>query len=797
MLLAGFPNPVRLSLEVELHDGGAEARDLRCTLHAVRDEQGDGCRRIRLRPGERLDRDFILRFRLGDATIQSTLTLHPDALEPGAGTFALTIVPPLESPGGNTRPRAVAFVLDRSGSMAGWKIVAARRAMARMIDTLNDSDQFCVLAFDSVLETPPGHADGLVVATDRNRFRAVEYLAGLGARGGTEMAGPLDRAVKLLAKVSPEERDRVLVLVTDGQVGNEDQILATLGRNLKGIRVFTLGIDQAVNEAFLRRLSERGGGACELVESEQRLDDVMQSVHRRIGAPLLTGLFLEGEGIAIEPGEVVPRRLPDLFSGSPLLILGRYRGRPEGRLAMRATDTAGRAWSEAVLGTVRDNPAIASAWARGQIRQIEDRYATGDGDRTALEHAIVALSLKFHVLCRFTAYVAIDRSQPVNQRGSLHQITQPVEMPAGWEVTNLIGRATRASFVQNRHSAARRDVRREASSIDRAAPRLVLGSHEQVGALDQGALACRSEARPSAPLDAGAFDSSSNMTHSGGPPPLGALPDRFEGGEVVAEGAMGRIYKALDRDRGHEVLVKVTVRGQFSPEMLERWQRQNEALKRLAHPALPPALEIGSSGDSFWVALPIFKGQTLAERLRTAGPMPFREAAMLVAAVAEAVHLAREQALVLGDLNPEHVHLGDDGQTRLLGFEELPLRSRDFVPGRFFGTPAYMAPEQVRGASEIHDPPIQVYALGVLLYEILAGQPPFSGSALQILAKGLHEKPTPPRKIVGSIPAALQSICLKAMARDAGDRYPTSGELAAALRKFLTPGRRKGFWKSS
>ena len=107
--------------------------------------------------------------------------------------------------------------------------------------------------------------------------------------------------------------------------------------------------------------------------------------------------------------------------------------------------------------TVRDNPAIASAWARGQIRQIEDRYAAGDGDRTALERAIVALSLKFQVLCRFTAYVAVDRSQTVNQRGSLHRITQPVEMPAGWEVTSLIGRATRASLVQHRHIAVRRD----------------------------------------------------------------------------------------------------------------------------------------------------------------------------------------------------------------------------------------------------------------------------------------------------------------------------------------------------
>ena len=229
VLLAGFPNPVRLGVEVEIHDGGTPSRDVRCSLHSVRDELVDGHRRIRLVPGERLDRDFIVRFRLCDATIRSTLTLHPDPRASGVGTFALTIVPPLEPAAGRGRPRAVTFVLDRSGSMQGWKIVAARRAVARMIDTLDEPDMFSVIAFDSEIESPPGLPTQMCRATDRNRFRAVEFLTGIGARGGTEMAEPVDLAVKLLAEVSSEERDRVLILITDGQVGNEDQILCEPG----------------------------------------------------------------------------------------------------------------------------------------------------------------------------------------------------------------------------------------------------------------------------------------------------------------------------------------------------------------------------------------------------------------------------------------------------------------------------------------------------------------------------------------------------------------------------------------
>ena len=90
------------------------------------------------------------------------------------------------------------LVLDRSGSMGGWKMVAARRAAARIVDTLGGDDRFAVLAFDYQIETPPGLPETLAEATDRNRFRAVEFLAGLDARGGTEMLSPLRRAADLL-----------------------------------------------------------------------------------------------------------------------------------------------------------------------------------------------------------------------------------------------------------------------------------------------------------------------------------------------------------------------------------------------------------------------------------------------------------------------------------------------------------------------------------------------------------------------------------------------------------------------
>lgn len=128
VLLPGFPNPVRLGLRVELHDGAAAAGKVRSSLHAVQEEVRDGYRVIRIQPGERLDRDFILRFRLGGQGIRSTMSVHPDPVGGCEGTFALTVVPPDDAGAGSTRPRDVVFVLDRSGSMGGWKMVAARRA---------------------------------------------------------------------------------------------------------------------------------------------------------------------------------------------------------------------------------------------------------------------------------------------------------------------------------------------------------------------------------------------------------------------------------------------------------------------------------------------------------------------------------------------------------------------------------------------------------------------------------------------------------------------------------------------
>src|SRR5579859_7680470 len=442
VLLPGFPNPVRLTLSADIDPAGLPLTGIRSSLHATAEQAGPeqagtgGRTTVRLHPGERLDRDFILRLAVANSgQIATSLMLTPDegADPEEEGTFTLTLVPP--DGGGRARARDVVLVLDRSGSMHGWRIVAARRAAARIVDTLTSADRFAVLCFDNVVERPPDLADGLASATDRNRFRAVEWLARTDARGGTEMLAPLEEAVRLLTGDDPG-RDRVLVLVTDGQVGNEDQILERTGTRLAGIRVHVVGIDRAVNAGFLSALAAAGRGRCELVESEDRLDEAAARIHRRIGAPLVTGLALAGDGVAIVPGTVAPGLLPDLFPGVVVTVSGRWRGEPGGAITVTGTAADGTPFETKVSAVTGGNPASTAAWARAHVRDLEDRYASGAGHDTAglarLERQITGVSLRYGVLCRFTAFVAVDSRVVTDGRGP-HRVTQPVELPAGWD----------------------------------------------------------------------------------------------------------------------------------------------------------------------------------------------------------------------------------------------------------------------------------------------------------------------------------------------------------------------------
>jgi WD40 repeat protein len=267
---------------------------------------------------------------------------------------------------------------------------------------------------------------------------------------------------------------------------------------------------------------------------------------------------------------------------------------------------------------------------------------------------------------------------------------------------------------------------------------------------------------------------------------LGALPPadwgRYEILGEVAHGGIGRILRARDRNLGRDVALKVPLDARDRA----RFAREAQVTARLQHPAIVPLYEAGTSQDGApFYAMKLVAGRSLKQVIAD-GPSGL---ALLpnVLAVAEALAYAHSQGVIHRDLKPANILLGEFGETVVIDWglaRDLAADAADAGGGAILGTPSYMPPEQARG--EPVDERADVYALGALLYHVLAGAPPYSGSAASILAE-LHERPPAPvEQRQPSTPPELAAIVRKAMARAPADRYRTARELAEDLGRYLT-----------
>jgi WD40 repeat protein len=257
----------------------------------------------------------------------------------------------------------------------------------------------------------------------------------------------------------------------------------------------------------------------------------------------------------------------------------------------------------------------------------------------------------------------------------------------------------------------------------------------------------------------------------------------------LGRGGMGVVYKAKHLALDRVVALKMILSGAHAgEEELSRFRNEASAVARVQHPNLVQIFEVGECEGRPYFALEYIDGGSLDKRLREK-PMSPVEAARLIETLARAVHAVHRHGLVHRDLKPANILLTAAGEPKITDFglaKQLNSQHGKTMTGDILGTPMYMAPEQASG--RVHDigPGTDVYALGTILYEALAGRPPFmANSGLDVVMMVTRDEPVPPGKIRGKLPRDLETICLKCLEKQPAKRYASAADLADDLHRFL------------
>lgn len=429
--VAGGPTGARAGLELVIGDPLADGRRPESPSHRLASEGRGAATRVTLSAdgGAALDRDLVVRWMVPRPRTGATLqTARPETGRPHAGQAygLLTVVPP-ERPAA-VYPRDLIVLLDTSGSMSGAPLDQARRVVAALIDSLTVTDRLEMISFSN---TPRRWRTEPLTATAETRRDAHRWLGSLEAGGGTEMLHAVEEALKPLRP----DAQRQVVLVTDGHIGFESDLLRALRQDLpRGSRLHAVGVGSAPNRALTRPAARAGRGVEVLAAIDEDAERAAARLVAATRGPAIVDLEIHGTAVT----GCAPRPLPDLMAGAPVLI-GLSLLPDGGELILRGRTPTGP-WEERLTAPPTSpgagNPAVTALYGRESVENLELDLAAGK-DREGIDRAIEKIGLEFGLATRLTSWVAISEEPGVDPRLPVRRETIPQELPYGMSAEGL------------------------------------------------------------------------------------------------------------------------------------------------------------------------------------------------------------------------------------------------------------------------------------------------------------------------------------------------------------------------
>lgn len=384
--------PVTIAIELA---PGLPLQSVASESHAVDVQREGAAYRVRLGNGPvPADRDFVLRWR-PEPGQQPTAALFVEHATDADYAMVMMLAP--EQPSARI-PRELVLVIDTSGSMTGTSIEQARAALDLALASLQPQDRFGVIQFNSTTEAL---FERPVPATPQALQVARDWVALLEAQGGTEMLPALDAALEGSA---PQGYVRQVVFATDGAVSGEDALYTLIEDRLGDSRLFPVGIGDAPNGHFLRRAARMGRGASVVIRDVAEVQPRMAELFAKLDRPALRDVQLAWNGGA----EAYPARVPDLYSGEPLVVVARLA---KGANRVDAVGwQRGAAWSKSLsLARDRNDAGVARLWAQSRIEDLEEQLRRG-GDEATIRAQALDVALTHKLVTRWTSLVAVDRT---------------------------------------------------------------------------------------------------------------------------------------------------------------------------------------------------------------------------------------------------------------------------------------------------------------------------------------------------------------------------------------------------